>query len=175
MTDSPLSPAPNAAAQLARKGRFWMLLPFVLLGAMLLGWGYMVSVALDDPSFSVEADYYEKAIGWDAHQAEVAHNQELGWQLTTQLEAQGGDVVLAATLRDARGAPLSGARVSVEAFPVARGTQVLNAVFTERGGGVYAAALPMRRVGLWELRFVVERGGERFTAVKREELLGRTR
>ncbi len=158
------------------RARFWMLLPFMLLGATLVGWGFMVAVALDDPSFSVEPDYYEKAVEWDQHQAQQTKNEELGWQIKSQLEARGPDMQLAIELSGRHGTRLRGARVSVRAFHVARGADVVEAVLGEREDGTYAATLPMRRPGIWEVRYLAERAGERFTAVQREELvLGGTR
>jgi nitrogen fixation protein FixH len=148
-----------------------MFLPCGLLGLMLVGWGYMVSVALDDPSFSVEENYYEKAIGWDDHQAQEAKNQALGWHLATEFDPRGADMRVSATLLDRHGAQLSGATISIEAFPVARGGDVVKAVLRDQGDGSYGAVLPMRRPGIWELRYTVEHGGERFTLVQREELV----
>jgi hypothetical protein len=161
----------SAPQRESRRARFWKLFPFGLLGTMLLGWGYMVSVALDDPSFSVEKEYYAKAVDWDAHQAQLARNRELGWQIHARLDPEGHDMRLAVTVVDRRGAQVRGARVAVEAFPVARGTDLIEASLVARHDGSYSALLPMRRPGIWEFRYSVERSGEVFTSVQREELV----
>jgi nitrogen fixation protein FixH len=148
-----------------------MLFPFVLLGAMLVGWGYMVSVAINDPGFSVEKDYYEKAVGWDDRQAQRAHNRTLGWRLTPRLEPDGGSMRLTVTLTDRHGVALRDARVAVTTFHVARGARQLEASLAPVGEGTYSAVLPMRRAGIWEMRYVVDRDGEHFTWVDRQELI----
>ena len=162
---------PHPTATERRKGRFWALFPLVLLGAMLLGWGFMVAVALDDPGFSVEPDYYAKAIAWDEHQAQEARNEALGWQIAPELTRQAHGAMLAARLVDRTGAGLDGARVSVEAFHLARGAHVVHVVLAPRGSGRYEGVAAMRRPGIWEMRFTVERDGARFTHVTRTELL----
>ncbi len=172
MSDASRS-ASGSATRPARRGRFWMFLPFGMLGLMLAGWGYMVAVALDDPSFSVEEDYYEKAIGWDDHQAQEARNRALDWHVATHLEPRRGDMRLSATLLDRHGAKLRGARITVEAFHVARGADVVEAALRDHGDGSYDAVLPMRRPGIWEIRYTVEKDGERFTLVRREELVSK--
>jgi hypothetical protein len=48
---------------------------------------------------------------------------------------------------------------------------VVEASLVERDDGSYEAVLPMRRVGIWELRYSVERGSDTFTTVQREELV----
>jgi hypothetical protein len=171
----PAAPAPRrprAPQPLTRAARFWAAFPLLLLGGMLLGWGYMVAIALDDPSFSVEPDYYRKAVGWDAHQRQVAHDRALGWALSSDLVATRGGAELSARLVDADGALVTGATVEVEAFHVARGAEIFRATLVEGPGGTYRAALPLRRAGIYELRFDVGRGPQAFRAVERRELGG---
>ena len=78
---------------------------------------------------------------------------------------------LIATLVDRKGVRLRGARITVTAFQVARGAEVVEASLVERDDGSHEAILPMHRVGIWELRFSVERDGDTFTSVQREELV----
>lgn len=78
---------------------------------------------------------------------------------------------LIATLVDGKGLRLRGARITVSAFQVARGADVVEASLVERDDGSYEAVLPMHRVGIWELRYSVEHGGSAFTSVQREELV----
>jgi len=139
-------------------GRHW---PFILGGLLLLTACanlLLVSRALNNESFSVEPDYYEKAMAHDEVMAQERRNQQLGWQL--DLTTDGAH--LEVDLRDADGARLRGASVSVAAFHRARGNRVRRADFTERQGA-YHADLGARRPGRWELRFVVTLGDARFT------------
>jgi hypothetical protein len=125
-----------------------------------------VVVATSNPSYAVEEDYYQKALAWDARQAQDRHNLELGWQLDFEVApplTAGSDPRLVVRLTDRSGQPLDGARVAVATFHNARAGQIVHAEPAAAGNGVYACPLPMRRSGRWELRFTVERGGEHFT------------
>ena len=62
----------------AGSGTFWAWVPATLLGAMLLGLGTMAYIAIDDPSFALEPNYYDKAVHWDRSQAEARSSQALG-------------------------------------------------------------------------------------------------
>ena len=42
---------------------------------------WVMRIANADPSFSVEPDYYRKAVDWDSTMAQRARNEALGWQL----------------------------------------------------------------------------------------------
>src|SRR5690242_8550695 len=90
------------------KGLFWMWVPVGLLVVSGAGWLSMVSVAVDDPGFSVERDYYKKASNYDRELYQRAHNAALGWQAhvtLAQLSADGnGQLTL--QLVDAQKKPL---------------------------------------------------------------------
>jgi len=60
--------------------------------------------------------------------------------------------------------------VHVEAFPVSRSQNLLQADLAARGAGRYAASLPLVRVGIWELRFTAARGADRFTRTSQIEV-----
>ena len=68
-----------------------------------------------------------------------------------------------ATILDAVGAPLNGAAVSIEAFHNAHSDDIIRGALIDSGDGTYTAHLPLRHNGRWEMRFVVQRGSERFT------------
>ena len=131
-----------------------------------------VFIATSDPSYAVEEDYYQKALAWDDRRAQERHSRELGWQLEVEVApaAAGNDPFLVARLTDGNSQPLDGARVAVAAFHNARADQILRAEPAAAGAGSYACPLAMRRSGVWELRFTVDRGGERFTRTVRRHL-----
>src|SRR5690606_17828420 len=62
-------------------GLGWALAPVLILGGGLLGLGVMTALAMDDPRFALERDYYRKAVEHDAQRAQEARNRELGWEL----------------------------------------------------------------------------------------------
>ncbi len=154
-----------------KKGTFWALLPVGLLLGMFVGWGVMLSLALDDPSFGVEPDYYEKALHFDAYEAQRRESRRLGWALDFEVEeASGKDAELSVRLLDAKRQPLDNAKVQVTAFHNARSRNVKTLVLEPRGSGRYAARLSSPRPGLWEFRFRVDKGTDRFLKVIRADV-----
>ena len=156
------------------KGRLW---PWMLGGLLLFGVGVNVGfllVATGDPSFAVEEDYYGRALRWDETTREAAHNAELGWRVDVRPSpsAKGpGWTDLSLSVLDRAGTPVTGGRVSAEAFHHARAGDRLRVDFAP-SGDAYAATLPTRRAGLWELRVRVERGAETFSTVVEGEMGG---
>jgi hypothetical protein len=154
-------------------GSYWAFVPAGLLCSMLAGLITLATIAADDPSFAVESDYYKKAVSWDRELEQQEENARLARQVT--LEARSlpkRTAALALRVTDARGEPLNGADVRLEAFPNARSGERQRLVFTERLPGAYAVELPLTRAGLWELRLTVSRGKDRTTHVMRVELGG---
>lgn len=168
-TATPATPA----ARPRRRGLGWPIGIAVVLATSVGANVYMMRLAAGDPSFAVEPDYYQKAVHYDDVMAQRARNAELGWTLEPRVarDAEGG-ATLRVRLADAAGRAIDGATLSVEAFPVARSADVVRATLVASAdGGDYAVALPVRHAGRWELRFDASRGGDRFTAVERVEIL----
>jgi nitrogen fixation protein FixH len=147
--------------------RFWSFVPAGLLAAMLAGLGTMATIAVRDPGFATEQNYYEKAVNYDHEIAQRAENTRLDWQLEASLASAGPKTPIVLRIRD-RGMPLAGARVHLVALRNARSSVVLDTQLTESAPGEYRGSLPLVRGGLWELRFSAERGAERFTQVERK-------
>jgi len=107
-------------------------------------------------------DYYRRAVAWDSSVADGARSRALHWTYDASLSAPGEGGVLALSLRDSAGAPVTGARVRVEGFAVARADRRLDTTLTEVGGGRYMARLAVRRTEWHELDVTVRRGADRF-------------
>ncbi len=153
------------------KARFWMLVPVLLLTTSVGGWLYMVSLAVDDPGFSVEKDYYQKASGYDDVVAQRGENERLGWRVRVEsFEREGQDAKLVLVLADPSGTPLSGGELSAVSFPTARGNQQQNLTFVDLGHGRYEARVDKARTGLWEVRLKAILRLELFTQTLRPEL-----
>jgi len=151
--------------------------PAIVIGLLVLGVGAnlaLLVVATSDPGFAVEPDYYAKAVAWDDKRAQDARNLALGWRLTADARADAAAVppalAVGVELTDAAGRPIDGAAVHVEAFPVSRSQNLLQADLAARGAGRYAASLPLVRMGIWELRFTAARGADRFTRTSQIEV-----
>lgn len=153
------------------KARFWMFVPLLLLTTSVGGWLYMVSLAVDDPGFSVEKDYYQKASGYDEVVAQRGENERLGWRVRVEsFERAGHDAKLVLVLIDPSGGPLSGGELSAVSFPTARGNLEQTLTFVDLGNGRYEARVEKARTGLWEVRLRATLRLEVFTHTLRPEL-----
>jgi len=141
-------------------GRFWALLPVVLLGSMVLGLSTIVVLFVNDPSVSLEDDYYRKAVNWDRHQADALQSRQLGYRvtLTTRVSPDGRTFRVNVAAADRTGVPLSGAQINLDAFPNARAGTTVHKTLNERVPGIYSIELPRVLSGLWEFRLEISRG-----------------
>jgi nitrogen fixation protein FixH len=154
-------------------GKFWAWVPALLLGSMLAGLGTMAYLAIDDPSFALEPNYYDKAVHWDRSQTEERKSQALGLRLSLARPLSisiRGEIELVVGIRDRQDLPLRGATVKLEAFPNAFATRAQQVVFHEEAPGVYRAKLAHGVRGLWELRFHVPQGSSHFRQVLRVDV-----
>lgn len=155
-----------------KSGRAWPIgVALVLALTVVANIGIYV-VATDDPTFVIEPNYYAKAIGWDSTMAQDRRSALLGWVLTPEAKpSHAGRAALTLRLADASGRPLGGARVHMEGVNNAdpAGAVAMNVVAD--ANGVAATSMPVRHGGLWELRFDVRRGSDRFTTVRRVEIV----
>ncbi len=148
----------------------WMIGPglvgFIML-ISLTGAGLLIYFAHSDPSFAVEANYYDRAVHWDEAAAQERRNAELAWVVEVEIAPGGGDEPgsLDLALADSRGGAIDGARVSVEAFHNARASDRTMLALEPAEPGRYSAPLEIGRAGLWEFRVTATRGDEVFTAV----------
>jgi hypothetical protein len=165
---------PPPAAGAPRNSRLiWPGLIIALLAGHVLLTVGMVYIATRDRSFSVEPDYYQKALHWDAFAQQQRDNIRLGWVATIDVENQTdvfGQQKLTCRLKDKSGRPLEGAAIDLLAFAHARGSQRTTAVVTPQGPGVYQALLRFPQKGLWEFRLVVRRGADTWTYTEQRNL-----
>lgn len=154
-----------------KRGAWWPIGITAVLATTVAANLWVMRIATDDPSFAIEPDYYQKAITWDSTLAQARQDSVLGWRLTPQLQivAGTGKTRISATLADSLGTPISGAVMKVAALPVARASEVHEAMLAAAGAGEYEGQLDAQRQGRWELRFEVRAGSTRFTEVARVE------
>lgn len=159
-----------------KRGAWWPIGVAAILAATVGANVWLAVVAGTDPSFSVEPNYYEKAIAWDSAMAQARENQRLGWRLETRLGeiSAARDTRLDVRLVDSTGAPIPDATVQVAAFFNARASHVLSATL-RRDTIDYTARLPMTHAGEWEFRFDVHRGRQHFTNTTRIEAVAAAR
>lgn len=150
-------------------GRFpnrWAFFPIGLLAILVSVQLVLFTLSRNDPSFAVEPDYYQKAVGWDDQQEQRQVNVELGWRAATVLH-QTPTPELRVQLLDRAAQPVTGARVTAVAFPNARAALVQNLTLQEQETGTYTAPVQLVHPGEWEIRLNVTRGSETFTDVAR--------
>jgi nitrogen fixation protein FixH len=157
------------------KGSLWPWVIGAALALHVIGSLVVVAVATSDPSYSVEEDYYRKAVNWDEKRAQDRTNAELGWSLEFEVvppQRPSEQPTIEVRLADKAGEPLTGASVNLETFHKARSNDVIRLEIDPTAeAGLYAARPAMRRNGLWELRFTVGLDGDRFTHTETRHLL----
>jgi len=168
-----LTEQPRSKPGVSNKALFWMFVPVGLLVVSATGWLSMVSIAVRDPGFSVERDYYKKASNFDQELDQRAHNAALGWRARVVTAQLGADRTgqLTVEVVDATGKPLDELAVAAEAFFVARGGDIRHGALSPQGDGRYHWSMERARPGLWEVRLAARQGNVTFTQVLRTELL----
>jgi len=135
----------------------WCGVIFSLLGLQILMSSVAVFLSSSDPSNVIVEGYYEQALSWDQQRQTQADSDALGWKsAVTCGSPEGLQAVrkLQITLQDRAGLPVAECLVKGQLFHHARAGEVFQIRFTETGPGLYAAAIPMQRSGLWELSLV---------------------
>jgi len=154
-----------------RSGKWWPLAIAGVLGVTVAANVFLLYAANDRNAAVVEPDYYRKAVAWDSTAAQSARSARLGWRVDAAIlpldRAGTGEVHVRVTRPD--GAPVAGARVGCTAIHNLDAAQRPYAETVLDADGAGVIVLPLRRAGLWELRFGVTRGAERFTASLRRE------
>jgi len=132
---------------------------------------WVAVIANDDPSFSIENDYYRKAVGWDSTMSQMRQNARLGWHVAPAFDAftARDGATLQLRLSDSTGATIRGANVHVAALYNARAGQVLEGTMRPDSAESYALRLPVTYPGQWEVRFDIHRGNDRYTSSVRLE------
>lgn len=152
-----------------KPGMGWPIGVAAILGITVTANLVMMRVANNDPSFSVEPDYYKKGVLYDSTMAQTHRNLDLGWGVTTFADSivPGKPTRLRVLLRDERALPLLGAVVEATVLFNARANDVTTATLTDEGGGVYSATLPINTPGEWEVRVNAKRDTSHFTSSTR--------
>lgn len=156
--------------KLTRGGRFWSLFPAILIVTMVGGLLALAKIAISDPSFAIERDYYKKAVAWDETAAQSRENARLGWKVELSTEPRGKELVVIAKVKDARGAPIQGADVALEAFANSRASSVVRTRLESGTDASYRGGVALTHPGLWEFRLKVEAHGQRFTEIVRQDV-----
>jgi nitrogen fixation protein FixH len=139
---------------------------------MVAGLLVMARIAVEDPGFAVEKDYYKKAVGYDAEMAQQARNATLGFiaQADAPAVSDKAPPSIEVTLRDRDGQPVAGRELHAEVFQNARAAELLALHGRETTPGKYLLTLPAAHPGVWIVRATFQHESERFTADLRVSL-----
>jgi nitrogen fixation protein FixH len=152
-------------------GRFWPWFIGALLLATAAAQGVMLYAATHDPTFSVEPDYYAKAIAWDSTMASERESSRLGWHAEADIASTvGGDGKVSVTLADSAGAPVAGATVAVVLVSNLDAEHPRHVSLAAAGAGRYEGAVSGLRRGIVDVRVAATAGPSRFQAVIRKDL-----
>lgn len=153
-----------------KKGMGWPIGIVAILLASVAGNIAVIMITRDDPSFSVEPDYYRKAVEWDSTAARQVRSDALQWRVAARVEAGAGDQAqLTLDLTDAQGAIVHDATLRGSLLHIARADDVQQVSFTQAENGAYIASVPMQRIGVWELRLTADRDSSHFLHTVRVE------
>lgn len=144
-----------------RAAKVWPTAIVGVLAIHVIATGLMMRAAGGDEGNAVEPDYYRRAVAWDSTAAARARAAGLGWSVVAEIGPIGDDGRAQVTvgIRDAQGAPVTGAEVRVEAIHNAHARHHAGGALTESAAGDYAAPLALRWAGRWELRIGIVHDG----------------
>jgi nitrogen fixation protein FixH len=116
----------------------------------------------------VVANPYQKGAEYTANQKDLAEQRRLNWQHRIVVTpAADGALDLQVQWTDAAGLALGGLRVTASLERPVERLDGIDVVLTDRGGGVYAATIPLPRSGIWDMRILAEQGGRHVMAADR--------
>ena len=152
-----------------KAGMGWPIGITAILAATVTANLVMMRVANNDPAFSVEPDYYRKAVFYDSTMAQTHRNLDLGWGVQAFADSivAGQPTRLRVVLRDVQALPVLGAHVHATVLFNARANDLTTATLTDEGAGVYMATVPINAPGEWEVRVNATRDTAHFTASTR--------
>ncbi len=151
-------------------GWLWAWVPVALLSTMFIGLSSLAYIAIDDPTFALEPNYYDKAVHWNERQAQARESETLGFKLSLPgplVISAGGKVKVELGVKDRGNVAVLGANVSLDAFPNAHADHVEQLTLRETSPGIYSGELSRGLRGLWELRVVVREGTRHYTEALR--------
>lgn len=141
----------------------WPLLVVCLLGISIGASMVTVFASRSDGGAQVIDDYYEKAVNWDATQANQAASDALGWTTTLHLEPlqPSGLRMLELTVRDSTSAPVTNLSGTVKLFRPDQAGAVATIPLSEASEtpGVYRQQVPLSDPGLWDVQVLAARDG----------------
>ena len=161
--NSPVIRPAAAASKPPPRRRRWPIIIAALLVAHTALMITFVAIATRDPNFSVDPDYYGKAIRWDQQQARQRASDLLGWQADLMIEGPQRQPIL--TLTDGMGRPIPSISASATYFHYAHAQDVRTTVFNVNYAQPtrFMADVLLPYAGEWEFHVTASTpGGQEF-------------
>jgi len=136
-----------------------MFMPIALIAVSLTMATITVTLAVTNDAMVAEPGYYEQAVRWDEHKAQLAANGSLQWRVTPELA--GGALTI--RVEDKHGVPIDDALVEVELIPALDPGARVRLDAPPRPAGGYGVVWPAGPSGRWQIRTRVDRGGQIYT------------
>jgi len=137
--------------------RKWLVAIAALLGANVVAMVVLAVVASHGTS-QVIPDYYARAVHYDDEMARATVSRALGWRV--EIAMIGG--AIDATVRDAAGRAIDGARVRVTGYQRAHAADAVDVALSAATAGHYRSAVAARP-GRYDLVATVDAGSARYT------------
>ncbi|WP_339728003.1 FixH family protein [uncultured Gimesia sp.] len=147
----------------------WCGVIFSFLGLQILLSSVAIFLSTSDPSNVIVEGYYEQALSWDQQRQTQAQSDALGWNSVVTLENSTellSKPKLELSLLNQAGLPIKNSKVEGELFHHARAGDVFKIHFTETRPGHYAALVPIKQQGLWELSIAASGAAGTFQETK---------
>ena len=150
--------------------------PLAIVALLLFGISTAVGtlvIAHSDGGAQVVEDYYQKAANWDAHAAEQAASQALGWRVTLTLASTpDAPHTTDLTIHDAQGQPVTDLAGTLRAFRPNRvgALDETSLSALPDAPGHYRQTLTLTERGLWDFEVIAQRDTLRFETVLRKEI-----
>ena len=156
---------PQKITRSFREKLVWPGIVFGLIATSMTLMTITLTLAVSDPSFGVEEDYYAKAVAWDETAELRASSDALGWSADVSISdvVDGkGERSVTVLLTDAEGLPVDASPTKAVVFHHARRTETFELRLVRIAPGRFAAGAPLTREGLWQVRLRFEADNDVF-------------
>lgn len=150
---------------------FWPGMVVAILGLSVVANIVLVTAAQSDGGAQIIDNYYEKAVNWDQHQADLQRVREMGWTVDILVGPAAERRAVRFVMHDKNGAPLNGLRPHVVVTSPAKLEPIADVELTPAGLGIYAAEMAIPHAGVWDFALTAPLGDGDFITTKRVEVL----
>ena len=131
----------------------------------------LVMASRSDGGAQIIDNYYEKAVKWDEHQADLKRVSEMGWDVQILVGPHAEKRAIRFVMQDKNGTPLSGLTPHVVVTSPAKLEPIADVELVPAGPGVYATEITIPHNGFFDFELTAPLGDGDFVTRKRVEVL----